>query len=209
MDLSRHKWNGHVSNSRSRGLGYLTYEQYLAKLSDAGITAEQVGRKADCYHLARRTDKGDYTTESCRFIPHLENLSEKIINGGIESQRQKNKSKTKLNNYGVARQAASIRGRTKETNPELAIRAALAGATMRGRTKHSHSGVARAAEKNAGEFSFVDPYGLVHSGRNINEFCAKHGLLANAMSKLRHGRLKTYKGWTIPHKPLSTSKERQ
>jgi hypothetical protein len=197
MSAARIKWNRHCYHARQRGLNPLTFDQYTKKLADAGITIDQVGRKRDSYHLARFTDKGDYTVESCRFIPHLENLAERYKNGGIESQRQKNTGKTKLNNEGVARQAEKMTGRTAAEYPHLALAAKKRRETILGRTKHTHAGYASAAEKNSCDFCFIDPLGAVHSGRNLTEFCAKNKLLANAMSKLRHGRLKTYKGWRL------------
>lgn len=204
MELSRCKWKAHKDNSRKKGCVPLTYEQYLTKLDEAGIAAEDVGNRAHNYHLARYTDKGDYTPSSCRFIPHLENLAEQKINGGTESMRQKKTGRTKENNESVARQAMKITGRTALTHPSLAARAKKAGDTMRGRTKETHAGIARTSEKNAKSFAFVDPAGVVHSGKNLEAFALANGLLANALSKLRHGRLKTYHGWRL-HEGINTA----
>jgi len=106
------KWKNHKFNSRKYGAKHLELDQYRQKLIDAGIEPEQVGQKRDNYHLARYTDSGDYTTDTCRFIPHLDNLKEQKINGGVESMRQKKLGRTKYNDPSVASQAKKMTGRT-------------------------------------------------------------------------------------------------
>lgn len=195
MDLAKYKWKNHVGNSRQKGALPLTYEQYLSKLDEAGITADQVGQKRHHYHLARYTDKGDYTPTSCRFIPHLENLAEQKTNGGTESMRLKKKGRNKFNDESIARYCQTVAGRNSETHPYMIVRAKKAAETMRGRSKHNHPGVARTAIKKAQPYAFYDPNGYLHTGSNMEEFAKEHGLLGNALSKLKHGRLKTYHGW--------------
>lgn len=56
----------------------LTFEQYILKLKEVGITPEQVGNSIDSYHLSRYNDEGPYTHKSCRFITKKENLEEMV-----------------------------------------------------------------------------------------------------------------------------------
>lgn len=195
--MCRRKWDGYMRNCRNRGLGHLTYEQWLAKLDEAGITFEQVGRTVGSYCLARYTDSGDYTPDSCRFVPLAVNFEDRHKNGITEAIAQKLRGRTKFTHESVAKRAAKILGRTAESHPEFTARAEKAASKMRGRTKHTHAGHASTAEKTSCDFSFRDPSGVVHSGRGLNDFAKANGLLANALSKLRHGRLKAYKGWTL------------
>jgi hypothetical protein len=54
------------------------------------------------------------------------------------------------------------------------------------------------AEKNAREFILMDPYGNIHQGRNINQFCKKHGLIRSNIGKVLKGTQSHHKGWTKP-----------
>lgn len=189
-DLIRQKWNVHCSNSRKKGCSPLTYDEYKQKLLDAGITADQVGKSVEHYHLSRYTDSGDYTVNSCRFITALKNLHEMRSNGGLARMAEKRRGRTKENDPSIANSAKKRMGR-KATAAEIAKRVAA----LTGRTKESHAGVAIAAEKNSKPFAFKDPNGITHAGVNLEEFCKQHGLLGNAMNKLKNGRLKSYHGW--------------
>lgn len=197
IDLPRKKWRDHKWRCKQRGLQPLTYEQYLAKLQEAGITVEQVGRTLGGYHLARYTDSGDYTPDSCRFVPAEVNRAEAFMNGRMEIGRQKVLGRTKHTHEGIARGAEKRRGRTAETHPSIATRAARAGDTMRGRTKQTHASHARAAEKNSCDFAFIDPSGKLHTGRGMNDFSKANGLHSGSMSKLKTGKLKSYHGWKL------------
>lgn len=53
----------------------LTFEQYMNKLREAGITPSEVNN-VDGYNLSRYNDEGPYTNESCRFIPAKMNIFE-------------------------------------------------------------------------------------------------------------------------------------
>lgn len=72
---SKHYMKCH--NAKIEGLiCYLTFEEYLYKAYQAGIThPDQISNKG--YHLSRINDKGDYTVKSCRFITAKENYAEK------------------------------------------------------------------------------------------------------------------------------------
>lgn len=54
----------------------LTFEEYLNKLEEIGITPSSVGTKLQDYQLARFGDTGAYTKENCRFITMKDNLNE-------------------------------------------------------------------------------------------------------------------------------------
>lgn len=194
-DLARTKWKNHVGNSKKKGVAPLSFHDYQAKLVEAGIDASQVGNRSDQYQLGRYTDTGDYTPESCRFITTATNLAEQKLNGGTARMAEKKRGRTKFNDASVASQANKMRGRTKETHPGIAIGTAKTAAALRGRTKENDPGRARAAEKCSKPYSFIDPNGARHEGMNLNQFCKDHGLLGNAMSKVKTGRLKSYKGW--------------
>lgn len=198
MTLALKKWRTHKMNAHKKGVLPLTFDQYVQKISDAGITPADIGNTSKHYHLGRYTDSGDYTPTSCRFIPFLENLKEQVINGGTARMAEKKRGRTKFNDPSVAAQAKKMTGRSKETHPGIAVTIAKRIAKITGRTKETHAGVALAATKNSKPFAFRSPAGEIHEGRNLEEFCRLHGLLGNAMCKLKHGKLKSYKGWTRP-----------
>ncbi|NNK83874.1 MAG: hypothetical protein HKO92_12180 [Flavobacteriaceae bacterium] len=56
----------------------LTYEEYLEKAIEAGITSpNEIGIKGYQFQLARYKDQGDYTVDNCRFITKTENIRER------------------------------------------------------------------------------------------------------------------------------------
>lgn len=54
----------------------LTFEQYLRKLVDKGLSPKDVGNKSGQFNLSRLDDRGGYTNENCRFITRQMNLLE-------------------------------------------------------------------------------------------------------------------------------------
>jgi hypothetical protein len=194
-DTARTKWKNHVGNSKKKGVLPLTYEGYLAKIREAGIEPSQIGHRIDQFQLARYTDSGDYTADSCRFVTTAINLAEQKLNGGTARMAEKRRGRTKLNCSYVASQAEKMRGRTKVTHPGIAVGSAKTASLLRGRTKETDKGRAAAALKMSKPFAFVDPAGRLHEGVNLNQFCKDMGLLGNAMNKLKTGHLKSYHGW--------------
>jgi len=75
---------------------HLTFDEYLFKVFEAGITIEQIGKGIDDYQLARYTDSGPYTVDSCRYVTHRVNREEWISNGGQLSSSNNNSDE---NNY--------------------------------------------------------------------------------------------------------------
>lgn len=105
------KYRGQRDHATERGLkSELTFEDYLTKAQEAGITSpEQIGPGKDKFVLGRHGDVGNYTGESCRFIPSEQNLQESHENGRRALAGQKC--------------AITITGRTKENNPGTAAQA--------------------------------------------------------------------------------------
>lgn len=58
----------------------LTFEQFLIKIQEAGISPYQIGCKRGQYQLARFDDKGPYTDNTCRFITEEQNREEQNTN---------------------------------------------------------------------------------------------------------------------------------
>ena len=59
----------------------LTLEILEELLQEAGITMDDIGQRADSYHLARYGDTGDYSRGNCRFITARENIAERKHKG--------------------------------------------------------------------------------------------------------------------------------
>lgn len=87
--LTREKWRSKKDFSKERNRDFaLTYEQYKSLLSDAGITANDIGIGEDDYCLARHKDLGGYTIGNCRFITNKENRLEQIESGKLLELRE-------------------------------------------------------------------------------------------------------------------------
>ena len=73
------KYRAKEKNAKKEGLAVLlTFDEYLYKLFEAGITSPiEIGVQREKYQLARFKDEGNYTVESCRFITKKENEEEK------------------------------------------------------------------------------------------------------------------------------------
>lgn len=183
VDLAKKKWRNHTHGARRRGINWLTLDEYRDKLKEAGITPEQVGRASHQYHLARWTDKGDYTPASCRFVTVPENHQDRIANGGSARTGEKNRAHRK--------------GMTAATHEHIAIAAAKSSAARKGRTKESHSYIAAQAERLAKPYSFLSPEGVVYLGKNLCEFCRVMNLSQSLMTAVREGRQRHHKGWTL------------
>jgi hypothetical protein len=58
---------------------------------------------------------------------------------------------------------------------------------------------AAAGKKSGKPFCFISPTGEIHSGKNISDFCEKHGLNKGSMGAVLDGRLVSSSGWTKPN----------
>lgn len=79
QDIS--KWYEKHKNKKTNAKNYakvtchLTLREYMYKAWEAGINdISQINQNG--FHLSRKGDKGDYTVESCRFIPCSYNWNE-------------------------------------------------------------------------------------------------------------------------------------
>lgn len=69
--------------------------------------------------------------------------------------------------------------------------------TLTGRTKETHSYIAKAADKKGRRFELVSPSGKTYRGVNVRAFCARHNLTPESVySFLNGGKAKHHKGWT-------------
>lgn len=48
------------------------------------------------------------------------------------------------------------------------------------------------------EFSLKDPTGRIHTFKGISKFCDEHGLCRDNIYKVKSGKRKSHKGWTLP-----------
>ena len=69
-------------------------------------------------------------------------------------------------------------------------------ASLRGRTKQTHTGVKMQSEKVSKSFRLVSPSGDLFFGTNLTDFCKTHFLNRGNMSSVCRGEMKSYKGWT-------------
>lgn len=177
IKVAKRKWNTHRKHCGRRKVRPLTFDEYVSKLIEAGITPHQVGRTNGSYQLGRITDSGDYTIDSCRFITQVQNLIERTLNGGTERGASKNRGKTSADTEWLARRAENYRGRTAET--------------------HEH--IARMADTRAKHFSFIHENGDIMQGKNLRKYCRENGLMSRryGFNKLRLGKIKTYNGWRV------------
>jgi hypothetical protein len=102
IPLVNWKYWTHRSNCGRKGVLPLTLEQYKEKLSEAGISAEQIGNIKGMYQLSRYSDRGNYTPDSCRFVTKEINYAEQILNGGIARGAIKKTGRNKYNHSGIA-----------------------------------------------------------------------------------------------------------
>lgn len=58
----------------------LTFEEYLNKMKETGISPFDLGNDNHNYHLSRFNDEGPYTNESCRFVSKYINMNEQTTN---------------------------------------------------------------------------------------------------------------------------------
>ena len=91
------KWLALRGNAHARGVECeLTFSQYMRKVMQAGITSpSQIGCRIGQYQMARKTDTGNYSVRSCRFVTHDVNAREVITNGGRDRMRAKLLGRTK------------------------------------------------------------------------------------------------------------------
>lgn len=190
----RHKWRTQKDNASRREIEHsLTFKEYLRLARRAKLSRpEDVGVKGNRYVLARLGDTGPYSFDNCRFITNSANLKEGRRNGcHLESDAAK-RTYTKYNNAGVASAASKLTGRTKFTDPSLRAR----GLKRKGKTKEDTEFIARMAYKNSKDFRLKSPSGKVYKGRNLNEFCKKHGLNQGNLAAVCRGDRPHCGGWT-------------
>ena len=68
----------------------LTEQDVYTLLDEAGITLDDIGKKAHEYQLARYDDTGPYEMGNCRFVTMRENMAERSANdfSAVARQRQ-------------------------------------------------------------------------------------------------------------------------
>lgn len=99
--VEKRKYWSHRSNCGRKGVKPLSFDEYIKKIEEAEICADQIGVKNGDYQLSRYDDTGDYTPDSCRFITKEENLKEEIKNGGTARAAEKKRGRTKDSHPGV------------------------------------------------------------------------------------------------------------
>ena len=77
------------ANKSAKHKFLLTFEEFCDLLLQAGIRSSDLGYNGNNYDLARYHDIGDYTFGNCRFIPHKDNLDERLYNGLTDVERRK------------------------------------------------------------------------------------------------------------------------
>lgn len=130
MSTLRRKWTQHRYNAKKKGVqSHLTFAEFAAKVNEAGITENEIGRGVHQYQLGRIGDVGDYTVDNCRFITHHQNRLEKIANGGskpaTEAMNSTVRGHTKHTSSGIAKMAHTNSYDFEATSPS--------GETFRGR----------------------------------------------------------------------------
>jgi hypothetical protein len=163
----------HCFHATERGLETnLTFDQYMRKVAEAGLTdPTQIGNATGQYHLSRVEDVGNYEDGRCRFITSSANHREAWDNGRSSVDKMMAAAST----------------------PEAQRKSAE---TRRGRTKNTHEYLSRMS-KNAGkEFVITGPDGTVYKGKNLKDFCQRHGIDRANMNNVCQGKLKQHKGYT-------------
>lgn len=116
MPKDRHiyrKFSNKRVNAKKEGIEFLlSYEEFLTLMGNANVTVDDLHIKG--YHLARYHDRGAYSIDNCRFIPYLDNYSEKVIsekerNAGKENLRRYRESLTPEKISEIAKKIADIR----------------------------------------------------------------------------------------------------
>jgi hypothetical protein len=83
---TRKRYQNKRNHARKRGQEFnLTYPEYIALLTSAGIFGSQVGSTG--YHLARYKDQGAYELGNCRFVfygIHLDEQDGSLISRGLK-----------------------------------------------------------------------------------------------------------------------------
>lgn len=172
MSTWERKWNTKRRNPKSRGIFFLSLEEYIGLAKEAGLTdPNQIGRTNEKYCLGRIGDVGNYEIGNCRFITNLQNQKERKQNGG--ASRAGKKISENIKNNGLS---------------ELQVAA----------MKYQHSiATERLVKSRRVNYSFLSPDGVRYEGTNISEFCRKMGLKKSTMTGLHDGYVKIAKGWTL------------
>lgn len=91
--LLRRKFSNKKKNAKQDGIGcFLSFEDYCSLVKEAGIKAKQITHFG--YHLARYNDTGPYAIGNCRFIPWIDNMRERKVDGARISRVLKKYYKT-------------------------------------------------------------------------------------------------------------------
>lgn len=80
----RKKWIDLRHHAKVRGIPCsLLFAEYLDLARSANLTScDDIGRLSTQFQLGRVGDTGPYSMENCRFITHLQNRQEAVLNGG-------------------------------------------------------------------------------------------------------------------------------
>lgn len=202
MNKWKNKYTNKKGNAKKKGIPFLlSFEEYMELVAEAGlIDPEQIGISIDSYHLSRYGDVGPYEIGNCRFIPHRENLKEKIINGGTERAANKNRGKTKDTHDSVKTISLKASQRTKENDAGRISQAEKLSAMKRG-IPLVKKATDNAAEKHRKCYEIVSPEGVRYIGKGLRDFCVEHGLGIASMQKLCRGEIQSFKGWTGKYLP--------
>jgi hypothetical protein len=74
MSVARTKWRSKKYHAADHGIEFkLSFEEYASLLTESGITADDIGRGAEKYCLARHMDEGPYEVGNCRFVTNRQN----------------------------------------------------------------------------------------------------------------------------------------
>jgi hypothetical protein len=170
------KYNNLRWNATNRGVQCrLTFEDYMRLAKKAKLTSpSSIGTGKGQYQMSRLSDSGDYFDGNCRFLTVEQNQIERYLNGGVASQAEKRRGRTKATHAGVAAQASKLLGRTKAT----------------------HRGILSQSIKVSKQFKVRAPSGRTFKGKNLSEFCVKHNLTRQLMCAVCNGEANHHKGWT-------------
>ena len=83
-------YNNWIQIFRKEG-STLSFEEYLTKLTEAGIRPDNVGNRITDYHLCRVNDEGGYRNDNCSF---------KVKSINIDEQKKTNAYYNAVKKYG-------------------------------------------------------------------------------------------------------------
>lgn len=87
------KYSNKRVNAAKEGIPFnLSYDEFVHLMAESHISVDDLHIKG--YHLARYGDTGSYEIGNCRFIPYLDNYSEKVI-----TEKSRNASRSNIRKY--------------------------------------------------------------------------------------------------------------